>query len=189
MMYLHLTRSSVETGIKDAQVYIAEINRLHNSLQILVTEHLPIREDELMATSGLTAQEAAKLYCPLSERIVGHVLLHTATVQVCRITRSLEFTNEDERQVYLTFVRTMEVNAAKGAVKALKIFGEEVRKLSWRMQGHDVTPDCARAVAEIQEHPCLLLSVSNLGVLVIGVHDVNLGPVAVPSDHRLPRPH
>lgn len=57
-------------------------------------------------------------------------------------------------------MKRLEINAAKGAVKALKLFGDEVRRLSARMQGTDLSPVSVRTVAEIQEHPCLLLSVS-----------------------------
>lgn len=87
------------------------------------------------------------------------MLLHTATIQICRVTRSLPFSDDAEREAWLASIRDMEINAAKSSVTALRVFGEEVRKLSTRMQGNQ-TGLSVRTVAEVQEHPCLLLSVS-----------------------------
>lgn len=145
-----------ETGLKDHQIYISEVHRLHNSLHILVTEHLPIPEEDLLTTHNL---EAAQLYCLLSERILGHVVLHAATIQVCRFARCLEFTNDVERRLCLDSTNAMEVNAAKGAVRALRIFQEGASKLVLRMQGLDISK-MSQPQTVIQEHPSLLFPVS-----------------------------
>ncbi|KAG8858544.1 hypothetical protein FRB96_005216 [Tulasnella sp. 330] len=154
-----------KTGNTDPERYIAEICKLHASLQSLLVDHLPVHQPELLETHRLTPQEAAALYCPLSERIVGHVLLHTATIQVCRVTRSLGL-QEDQ-------IRKLEVEAARGAVRTLRVFGEEVRKLSARMQGNEAGVS-VKTVAEIQEHPCLLLSFLLTTVCIVLVDQIKI---------------
>ncbi|KAG9012323.1 hypothetical protein FRB93_001745 [Tulasnella sp. JGI-2019a] len=147
-----------KTGNNDSGLFVNELFKLHASLQSLLGEHLPVQEPDLLATHVLSPQEAAALYCPLAERIVGHVLLHTATIQVGRVTRSLSFRSEAETRRVLESVRKLEIDAARGAVTALRVFGDEVRKLSARMRGYEVEGASVKEVAEIQEHPCLLLS-------------------------------
>jgi len=136
----------------------ADLHRLHAALKILASEHLPIRKEELLETHDLSPERARQLYCALSERIVGHVLLHTATIQLCRVAKSSPCPVEDPDWVSPAYVDDVEYNAARDAVTALRVFGEEVRKLEKRMNGGSVPrPISSGLVEEVQEHPCLLL--------------------------------
>ncbi|KAG8979859.1 hypothetical protein FRB90_007863, partial [Tulasnella sp. 427] len=157
------------------------LHNLHSSLQCLLREHLPIRKQEMLSTSLLTKQGAAKIYCPLAERVVGHVFIHTATIQMCRLSRALTIKFPEDsvgRREALTSIRMLELDAARGAVGAIKLFREEVRKLDGRMRGGDGNVT-ASVVNEVQEHPCLLLGfllTSVCMVLVDHIQSVKLSP-------------
>lgn len=113
-------------------------------------------------TTPLTKKDAAKIYCPLAERVVGHVFINTATIQLCRLSRALTSSQpvgSEGRREQLRSVRMLELNAAKKAVGAIRLFGDEVRKLDARMKGYAPGVNTT-VIQEVQEHPCLLLGVS-----------------------------
>lgn len=145
--------------LDDSEFSADTLHKLHQSVQCLLTEHLPIRQQEMLSASPLSKQSAAKIYCPLAERVVGHVFINTATIQLCRLSRALtaNLPVESQRES-LRSIKLLELNAAKGAVRAILLFGDEVRKLDARLRGYE--PSITTIVHEVQEHPCLLLGVS-----------------------------
>ncbi|KAG8901022.1 hypothetical protein FRC01_009953 [Tulasnella sp. 417] len=150
------------------------LHNLHASVECLLKEHLPIRNSEMQSTAPLTKQDAAKIYCPLAERVVGHVFINTATIQLCRLSRALtgSFPVESEgRRQALRSIRTLELNAAKGAVKAIRLFGDEVRRLDARMRGSAPNINTT-VVQEVQEHPCLLLGFLLTSVCMVLVDNI-----------------
>ncbi|KAG8900107.1 hypothetical protein FRB99_006254 [Tulasnella sp. 403] len=156
------------------------LHKLHGSLQCLVQDELRIQSRETLATNPLNKPSACKIYCALAERIVGHVFVNTATIQLCRLSRAVTSTSPpEEKSVALASLRSLELNAARLAVNALRIFAQEVRKLDGRMRGS--SPEVTTSVAqEVQEHPCLLLGfllTSVCMVLVDRIRELNLlGP-------------
>ena len=113
----------------------------------------------MFSNTPLSKAAACKIYCALAERIVGHIFIHTATLQLCRLSRAIVLSNSPHTQTQaLASIRQIEINAARGAAQALKLFSEEVIKLDARMRG--ITGVVTSVVEEVQEHPCLMLGVS-----------------------------
>ncbi|KAG9051133.1 hypothetical protein FS837_011979 [Tulasnella sp. UAMH 9824] len=173
----------VNAGIPlDGNEFSADtLHNLHSAVECLLTEHLPIRNHEMRSSAPLTKKDAAKIYCPLAERVVGHVFINTATIQLCRLSRALTINlpvGSDGRREQLLSIRLLELNAAKKAVGAIRLFGDEVRKLDARMKGYagGVT---TTVIQEVQEHPCLLLGfllTSVCMVLVDHIQYLKLSP-------------
>ncbi|KAG8978482.1 hypothetical protein FRC05_010727 [Tulasnella sp. 425] len=166
--------------LDDSEFSHDTLHKLHQSVQCLLTEHLPIRQQEMLSASPLSKQSAAKIYCPLAERVVGHVFIHTATIQLCRLSRALtaNLPEESQRQAKRS-IRVLELNAAKGAVRAVRLFGDEVRRLDARLRGYE--PNVTTIVHEVQEHPCLLLGfllTSVCMVLIDHIESLKLSPSA-----------
>lgn len=166
--------------LDDSEFSHDTLHKLHQSVQCLLTEHLPIRQQEMLSASPLSKQSAAKIYCPLAERVVGHVFIHTATIQLCRLSRALtEHLPEESQMQAKRSIRVLELNAAKGAVRAIRLFGDEVRKLDARLRGYE--SNVTTIVHEVQEHPCLLLGfllTSVCMVLIDHTQSLKLSPSA-----------
>lgn len=77
----------------------------------------------------------------------------------------------------------LELSAAKGAVRAIRLFGDEVRKLDARMRGSAPGVNTT-VIQEVQEHPCLLLGfllTSVCMVLVDNIQSLKLSPSPTPE--------
>ncbi|KIO22747.1 hypothetical protein M407DRAFT_116246 [Tulasnella calospora MUT 4182] len=172
--------------LDDTEFSPETLHNLHASVQCLLTEHLPIRNHEMLSVAPLTKLDAAKIYCPLAERVVGHVFINTATIQLCRLSRALTVSlpaESDSRRQALRSIRMLELSAAKGAVRAIRLFGDEVRKLDARMRGSAPGVNTT-VIQEVQEHPCLLLGfllTSVCMVLVDNIQSLKLSPSPTPE--------